>query len=303
MSQPLILFGAGASFGSQKEDTPLLGASLFEALRAFNPPGWGKIPHELVEVFRIDFENGMRRLSERHPGWMPILQRAMAAYFFRFTPSEDSLYLRLAHRMRRSKWTGGIATLNYERLMELSLLHVGIQPEVGGPPHKENAVEMCLPHGCCHLFCQSVRGSSAGVILGGTGITTSGPIKVISDSGEFRQRIESDAFPPVMSYFEPKKQTTSGINFITAQRARWRELASQASTIVIVGVRVRPHDDHIWDPLAKAPGRIVYCSGPSSGKGFEAWASRVRPTSRDLELSECFDDAFEVICSEVRLTG
>ena len=73
---PLILFGAGASYGSDTSDTPPLGASLFAALQQFNPDAWGAIKGAAGEVFRSDFEEGMRQLGEANSHALPPLQRA-----------------------------------------------------------------------------------------------------------------------------------------------------------------------------------------------------------------------------------
>jgi hypothetical protein len=41
MAKYLIIYGAGASFGSDTTDIPPLGPNLYEALARFNPGGWG----------------------------------------------------------------------------------------------------------------------------------------------------------------------------------------------------------------------------------------------------------------------
>lgn len=66
-NQSLILFGAGASFGSDDRAVPPLGANLFPALRAFNPDGWGQLPQDLTSRFEQDFEAGMAALVAARP--------------------------------------------------------------------------------------------------------------------------------------------------------------------------------------------------------------------------------------------
>ncbi|OHE17008.1 MAG: hypothetical protein A2X96_08245 [Syntrophobacterales bacterium GWC2_56_13] len=60
----VLLLGAGASYGSDHSGTPPMGADLFEALRAFNPPGWGQLLLSLALAFRNDFERGMEELAK-----------------------------------------------------------------------------------------------------------------------------------------------------------------------------------------------------------------------------------------------
>ena len=302
MSHYLLLFGAGASYGSDKHGTPPLGDKLFDALCRFHPKGWGSIPIKYSRIFRKDFEGGMVELSKQNSFLMPPLQRAMAAYFFNFYPKSSNLYLKLAERIKKSKWSGTLASLNYDRLLELSLIRMGIQPIIGGNSGVENQVELCLPHGCCHLFCEGVKATSKGVSFSGVGVTTNGPIKVISNKIAFQKRINEDAFPPVMSYFEPGKTTTSGSSFIRNQRVRWRQLVEDADIIGIIGVKVRDDDDHIWEPISLTSAKIVYCAGYDSGKEFENWRKTARSNSEDKIIYQYFYEAFDDISSELKIT-
>lgn len=298
MAKYLILFGAGASFGSDATGTPPLMSTLFDELVAFNPSGWGKVPSDQAKLFRQDFEAGMKAISSHY---MPPLQRAMAAFFFNFIPKESNLYMELAEKIQSQNWGGSLATPNYERLLELALSFSRIRPIVGRGAEANSEIELCLPHGCCHLFCRSVRGAAQAISFSGRDVRTNGPIEVIADSQQFQQRINSDAFPPVMSYFDPSKETTSGASLIKNQRNRFAELASEASIVGIIGLRVRVHDEHIWQPLAKTSANIVYCSGKSSGEEFKAWADENHPHKTDVVLPYYFSDGFEELCSRVGL--
>lgn len=162
-------------------------------------------------------------------------------------------------------------------------------------------VELCIPHGCCHIFCESVRAGAPGVSISGVGVTTDGPVKVITNPQEFQTRINGDAFPPVMSYFQPDKGTTSGRSFIINQRKRWEELALGAKVIGIIGVRVRPSDAHIWEPIKKSKARIVYCAGKEGGQEYYQWKSEVRPHSEDRIILEYFRESFDALCEELDL--
>lgn len=232
---------------------------------------------------------------------MPVLQRAMAAYFFNFTPSPNNLYRRLATCIKNSKWDGACATLNYERMLELSLGSVGIRPVVGRGPQNALELELVLPHGCCHLFCDSIRGAASGISFSGTGITTDGPVSVVAQPAQFQARITGDAFPPVMSYFEPTKRTTSGTSFITGQRQRWNELATAASVIAIIGVAVRSEDAHIWEPILSSKATIVYCGGRDGAGEYRSWARQKNKVSSSVVLDGYFAPEFNRICDELDL--
>ena len=138
---------------------------------------------------------------------------------------------------------------------------------------------------------------ASGVSFAGFGVQTDGPVVVISDPVQFRQRIEQDAFPPVMSYFESSKRTTAGASFINGQRARFAEQVLVADTVVAVGVRLRPHDAHIWKPLSRTAATLVFCAGAAAGQEFELWSAQVRHQHKDVTLGRYFDDEFEAICT------
>lgn len=292
----LLLLGAGASFGSDSDCVPPLGKQLFDALCVFNPPGWGALPDQLGQRFRTDFEAAMKEMGDIYPHGLPPLQRVMAAYFFTFTPRVSSKYVQLARRIKATQWEGAICTLNYERLLELSVGSVGLRSVIGSDTIPGQVLEFCLPHGCCHIFCDGARGVSRAVSFSGFGVTTDGPVVVIPDFHQHRQRIDNDAFPPVMSYFESGKRTTAGASFIEAQRVRCGTLVEQADKIVVIGIRVRPHDSHIWDPIARSRADVVYCAGLEAGMEFSLWANRIRPEARNIVLSGFFAEEFDTIC-------
>lgn len=334
MAKNLIIFGAGASYGSGDtrfgwnadcaQKLPPLGAKLFTELQNFDPTGWGGLPSELSKKFIDDFEAGMKNLSTSSPYNMAPLQRAMASYFFQFRATTDNLYYKLAQRIKAGNWQGAIVTLNYERLLELSLGNLAIKMGCNNP-NTPYQVELCFPHGCCHLFCESIQGidkfwkfkGAGGIalkpggffgwnkagqpIVSGINVSTYGKTEAIFDPKEHAERIKNDSAPPVMSYFEPLKRTTSGADFIQAQRSRFKDLVNEADNIVIVGIKVREHDEHIWGPLKATNARLIYCSG-SDGEQFKAWKQKYRSgKDKDITLLEYFDKAFDEICNAVEL--
>lgn len=298
MAKYLIIFGAGASFGSDTTGTPPRGNDLFEALQEFNPDGWGTINGELASSFKTDFEAAMPTVNSHA---LPPLQRAMAAYFFRFQPTTNNLYYKLAKQVAEKGWDGSFVTLNYERLLEISLSAAGLQPFIGNAPNHTKPIELCLPHGACHIFCQAVRGTAQGISFSGPNVTTNGPVEIIANPQDFQNRITTDAFPPVMSYFEPSKRTTSGANFIENQRNRYNDLVSNAEKIVIIGLRVREHDTHIWEPLSKTKSMLIYCSGNTAGEEFRKWRNKKRNGKENKILTQYFKESFDEVIRELEL--
>jgi hypothetical protein len=143
--------------------------------------------------------------------------------------------------------------------------------------------------------------SPSGVSFSGVGVSIDGPVIAIGDPMQFSARLLGNAVPPAMSYFEPKKSTSAGTSFIQNQRARWTELAAAAKTVVVVGVQVRPGDDHIWGPLERTKATLVYCSGRTAAKGFRKWSDACRKRSPNIVLDGYFAEEFEAICRHAQL--
>ena len=336
----LILFGAGASFGSDDPiRTPPMGGNLFDALCRFNPGGWGAVPDDFAIQFRAEFERGMRAFADARPTDVDVLQRAMAAYFFQFHPGCSSLYIRLAQRIRPCNWNGALTSLNYERLLELAVREAGLNVVVRQAPGSGGGVELCLPHGCCHLFCQ-IRTKSVTQASGTPEVTVAaqrpaiikpekradgtevaitlrlargGPIAFapevqvdseeihsIEDPDQHAKELRESTIPPVMCYFKPDKDTRAGVSLIKRQRTRFAELVWDASTVGIIGVKVRPHDGHIWDPLRGTSARIIYCAGNKAGEEFRCWSGAAGRHSDEV-LPSYWAEAFDDLCWRVGL--
>jgi len=297
-----ILFGAGASFGSGEviPRPPPMTNELLQPLERLFPMVWGGLPQNQRLVLGSDFEAGMKDIGENNPYALPPLQCSLASFFFSFVPGQNNLYRDLARRIRRNTWRGALISLNYERLLELSLVAEGIRPFAGSPPDTSSSVELCLPHGCCHIFCESVRGTAGAVLFSGSNVKTRGHVTVIAEPTEHAKRIH-DAFPPVMSYFDPAKSTTSGVNFIEEQRARYDAIVRNARIVAVVGVKVRPHDKHLWEALKETNADVIYCAGESAGREFAAWASANRQDKVSKVLYSYFSESFNELCTGLGL--
>ncbi len=283
----VMLFGAGASTGSCEIDAPPLGKYLFGALAKFDPNGWGCIPESKKVIFEDEFENGMKILAEENGNLLPFLQNSMAKFFFKYIPTKENLYIKLCKIIKENNISIGFTSLNYERLLELALFK------------SELDIDICLPHGCCNIFCDGASTDNHDAEFSGIGITTTGLIYSINDEIEFHKKINNDLFPPVMCYFEPLKRVTSGINFINEQKSKWADYCTKAKTIVIIGIKPRIHDEHIWKPLAVTQAKIVYCGGKDGLNDFNEWKLRTKRVSQDIVLNGHFKEEFDKICMHI----
>ena len=341
----LIVFGAGASFGSEKDSMPPLSDSLFTKLVEKYPNNWGRIDEETATVFQDDFEKGMEKIAKNESAVLTDLQKSMAKYFVQFRPSEKNLYVKLIQKIKKSEWDGSIATLNYDRLLQLSLKKSGLKQTFGRAIFPE--IQVCYPHGCCNFFFKGITatngiyidghtlrfpGNGSVTVLeggqissaGGTILSTSGgdeisshdgssinfsseglvtrgePISVAESLSDFFSEIYAP-FPPIMSYFTHSKFTLSCKNFIDEQRIRFGKLIADADEIVIIGMRIRENDEHVWEPLSKTSARITYCAGNDIER-YSRWGNTNRLAHQaDLKLKGHWEENFDKICSVLEL--
>ncbi len=289
----LILFGAGASFGSDSISTPPLGTVLFHDLAKFNPSGWGAMQDEFRELFEDDFEKGMKIFASKNPFKLTELQKEMAAYFFNYQPRDTNLYYRLASDLKRNPKDIVFSSLNYETLLRNSFRKMGY--DLVFNKLSENQIELNLPHGCCNLFCDSVKAIKGSVKMDGLNVKINGGEHFIDSEAEFINRITHDEVPPVMSYFEPSKVTMAGEQFLLQQRARYKQLIDKAEHIIVIGVKIREHDSHIWDPIKNTKGKFIYCSGPNETDQFNSWVQTYRSSCNNILLSGFWDEKYEKI--------
>ena len=98
MSKKLIVFGAGASFGSEKNNMPPLGNFLFNKLTTAFPDSWGLIDPKIATVFQNNFEEGMEKLANKCYNALTKIQIDMAKFFVKFEPTNENLYVKLAKK-------------------------------------------------------------------------------------------------------------------------------------------------------------------------------------------------------------
>ncbi|NGX63109.1 MAG: hypothetical protein KR126chlam6_00516 [Candidatus Anoxychlamydiales bacterium] len=296
--QVLLLFGAGASYGSEKDikTTPALSDGLFQILRA-RFPSWRNLDLKYRDHFQ-DFEEGMNQVLAQHPLDVSELQRDMAKYFFNFHPSPENLYIRIIKRLGIKDIS--FASLNYDRLLEEAIFRSGFFPKYSLEDKKsEKEVNLCLPHGCSNLFLTDfgIPPDSLTYTFDDDVFDSSSDPKVIRNDKDFQNEINLNALPPIMACFNRRKTSAVGKSFLEKQKRMFEERVLSAGLIVIVGINVREHDGHIWCPLAETSAKLLYCSGEEGGKVFKIWRDKFRSAKNDLIFGGYFAAHFDEICN------
>ncbi len=295
----IFILGAGASYGSEenKNLVPPLAQNLFDKL-CIQFPQTKDLTQGFENIFRNDFEKGMTELGNKLPHNLVPFQRILAAFFFNFELHSTSTYLQLLSKLRPYIGTTAFITLNYELLLFKALNASGIFPVIDMVPLQNQAL-VCIPHGICHLFCEGIIGDANGVSMCGIGVKINGPIKPIYNPQEYYHRIQNDAFPPVMSYFEPKKETLSGSDFILGQRAQYEQLISKANKIVIIGAKIRDYDTHLWKSLSETKATVLYCSG-NDASGYQEYFKHNSLRKNDVILNDYFQSSLDKIINFIK---
>ena len=299
MSKNVILFGAGASFGSEL-NMPPLGSGLFIELVKFDQNYWGNILCKYKIIFDNDFEEGMKSLIEDSPFLVPFLQRTKALYFTNFTPTAKNLYYQLAKRLEQNPKNVSLATLNYDMLLQNSFKMANINLALF--QKSSNGLELILPHGSCNLFCKSVSASPVGVYFDPLQVKINGDIQeinLINDLAELRLEIRSNAIPPIMSYFEMEKRTTAGEQYLIESRKRLIHLIENAESVVIIGVKIREHDVHIWDPIKRTNAKLIYCSGSDERTQFYSFTDKYRISKENHFIDGFWSDNFDEVFNHI----
>lgn len=302
-SKVVFLLGAGASYGSEQPAIVPLGNKLFDELTLYSPHTWGQLPSSLSSIFKKDFEEGMIKTP---PQQYADLYIEMAAYFFAKQINTKNLYIELAKRVKKTRlWRGSFVTLNYECLLEQAFssqrLKLSLNTSDIDLDWNCTCYEILKPHGACNLYNSSLKGSCGMVSMDALGIQTLGEVLKAETESEFILHIKHNAFPPVMSYFQPDKATTSGINFINAHRFRYAEAIAQADKVIIIGVLPRNDDIHIWEPLSITNAQILYCSGIDGVDRYKNWSARFPKRASDIVLNLFFKEGFDIICDFAEL--
>ncbi|MBI4478568.1 MAG: hypothetical protein HY651_00945 [Acidobacteria bacterium] len=237
----------------------------------------------------------------------------MAEFFFKFVPTQENLYdqfFKKLHPMRLMSLR--VATLNYDRLLQLAARSRKIGLNYGGEPNWAEPLAPCLPHGTSYLASRMrmIRTDGGYAISGsgeintmGAGLTIEGPLVELASAEELEKRRSEDFFPPAMSYVDPQKLSASGNSFLSQQQGVWASWVEHAERVAIVGVSVRTPDApdaHLWKPLSTARAELLYVN-PSNEEctKFRAWSAGYKRKDPD-PIGETWEAASDKVVKFLR---
>ncbi len=294
MRDIIFLFGAGASYGAGGiiPERPPLGLDLYPILERIYPSTWGDLPSDVKEVFRQDFEKGMQIIYDTWGMAIPVLMRELAIYFIQFRPfNKSTLYCKLISFLdeKRVLSRALLSTLNYECVLEFSLLEQGHQIAYFNNV-AENTIPVWKLHGSCNMFSHNVQASPD--VYYGTGVSFEGGLQGELDSNKVIEHclIETGLSPAMCLYMRGKPLQVSPSVIADIQRA-WAEAIETCKAIFCIGVRPLLEDEHIWRPLGNTSGQLYFVGNE---RDFEEWRSANRNGSSEF-LGSRFNTSFSSI--------
>lgn len=290
----VILLGAGASHGSEtiSELKPPLGKDLFSELEKRNGLA-NKLPIELQEKFRKNFEQGMEEYYLSSNGNIMTFQREMSEYLASFKPSHSNTYIKLIKSLDCKRVI--YSSLNYDLLFEVSALTLQMSVNYSST-HKPGGVRLLKLHGSSNFW----PDTGTLKILQGTGFYGYGraaiesKIKILNQPDTLLKCRTEPGLAPAIAMFAKGKKVSVCPDFVDKQYDMWVEQVTKAKKIFIVGVRVHEEDEHIWSVLGKAKGQVTYFGFAPDRCEFETWKSNHnKKNARFFETS--FDDSVQQI--------
>ncbi|WNJ81674.1 hypothetical protein RJE46_10750 [Cedecea neteri] len=255
-----VLFGAGASWDSERyAPRPPLGKDLFSELNDLDGR-YSKLSDVQKKEFKSGgFEVGMCFIPNDSEIINP-LQIELALFLSKYEPTSDGAYVRLFKMLGSLRRKINILTLNYDLLIEKSLLLCG-DKEVSYDEVQDTASVLKV-HGSCNFVPDVHPGINIGKIVSvdcGTFVDTD-RVRILQSHGDLESWSKSHhgkSFSPVMCLFNKEKRVVMNSSIIEGLKARYSSVIKQSRYVFIVGVNYVPHDSHVWDCIFDSGAELI----------------------------------------------
>jgi hypothetical protein len=297
----IVLFGAGASFGSGKLGTvPPLGKDLFEELVARGGVAAG-LPDDLQEEFRKNFELGMGRFHEIYTGGIVSFQRELAQYLAEFVPTPDSTYIKLFRLVNLNRPI--FCTLNYDLLIELAAAQAGFPGTSYTSVPTPGRLRLLKPHGSCNFW----PDIPSTVIMnecsfGDNIVDVEWGVRPLPQDETLRRCATQNSLAPAIAVYAEGKKVRICPTYVERQQELWAQAAREATKVCIVGARVHTPDAHIWQPLASSPADVYYFGfDEQDEEEFGVWQDQSRKRNMYYTKAD-FSEAVPMIARRLERT-
>jgi hypothetical protein len=290
----VILFGAGASYGSGAVDPqpPPLGDQLFDLLARTFPASWGALSNDDQARFRESFELGMGALLATGSHSVPPMMQEFAVLFSRYQVRPGNAYSALIESLEKTGKLAdtSFASLNYECLLEWALMLRRRPVAYFGP--RQGFLDVWKLHGSCNFLPGPglhVAPASTGITFSGSGLKFDSGIEPVEPS-TVGHRLRQTGLYPAMAYYAQGKDIQMSEPSILMVQRMYAEAVARATSVAVVGARPNVDDHHVWDPLSSTRARVLLVGGKDA---YEDWRNRRRADRPTEYLADRFSEAFE----------
>jgi hypothetical protein len=292
---------------------PPLGAQVLSALENHEPRFWDPTIRDHFQR-HANFEDGMASMydlmwvrgSKKERIHFSYCILSMAKYFSGWESTRDTLYSRLMRQLVESRilsLTGhnpdtSFVSLNYERLLEQAIVETG--PHVlyhTGEPQGPDTVRVRKPHGSSNFVATAIKGVK-GFPREDELDNHFVPVirRQLHDLLELMKN-ELDLgkdIPPLiaMSLYMRDKPTMVGTESIRKIREAYEEDVIKTDLLIMIGVRPRITDEHLFNPILVGPSRILYIGRNQEGeeiKELKKFSESCRGTV--VHVADSFEEA------------
>ena len=290
-----FLMGAGASYASE-DTSPFrvpLGAYLFKSMEE-NLNSWhiSNLDDAIKKIFYTDFEKGMEVFFSKgmDPTWM---QNELSKYFLRFSIGENNLYLKLLSILEDNNAVYSFSTTNYELLIEQSLAKKGKIPYYGIDVRTEssNSISVLKIHGSSNFIADTDLSTTvmSGCTFPPRPSIATYPTKAVMPEEALVFSSSNSGFAPSLAMYAKGKNVLHAPGVVDFQHNLWRlKLKHQCKILIIIGLRVIEHDNHIWDFLASELTIPILYIGDEDE--FLTWVDKTKRSSY-VYLGNKFEDS------------
>lgn len=262
-----LIFGAGASWDSEnlelrdKGSTPPLGDNLFFRLNNLGG-ATSRLDDTIKDIFiKKGYEVGIDSLQASNKVLVPIL-RETADYLSSFSPTTDNAYTRLFKQIRNNITNVTIATLNYDLLIEQSLLNLSIGVSYLCE-NDYNGAKVIKFHGSSNLvpvmpknitFINPHFESDKGVFV------ETNTVEYLRGHNEIVTWIRAqrnDLLAPIMCLYNREKRVLYSKSAMDEIQEKLYHSIGESTALFLIGIKYVHHDTHLWEPILKSNCHIV----------------------------------------------
>jgi hypothetical protein len=295
----IVLFGAGASFGSVGVEPypPPLGNGLFQELAKRGGVA-ASLPNHIQKLYEKNFEEGMAEFYKYSNGNIMSFQRELAGCLASFQPKSNNVYLKIIQALSCQRVI--YSSLNYDLLFELSAAKLGFFTSYTSE-YQKGAVRLLKIHGSSNFWPDIPTGMLRGCTISGSSrADIQAPIRPFDQIQTLRKCAEEDSVAPAIAMFAVGKAVKISPDFVEHQYEMWVEQVKKSSMIFIIGVRVHEVDEHIWSLIGKAKAIVIYFGFDCDKTEFHQWKTKQNKKNAYFFKSN-FEDSVPVIKKRCRI--